>query len=90
MKKNLMTEKEREKAKEQLRFAIEFTIEHDAEDPYYDFDTLRYDGDMEPILVAISQAMRWTFKLIIDNVSEEEKAKLLLKIAQNQKEQIKE
>lgn len=79
-----MTEKERERAKEQLRAAIQFTVEHDAEDPYYDFDTLRYDGDMEPILVAISQAMRWTFKLVIDNVSEEEKAKLLLKIAQNQ------
>ena len=84
MKKGLMTEKERERAKEQLRAAIQFTVEHDTEDPYYDFDTLRYDGDMEPILVAISQAMRWTFKLVIDNVSEEEKAKLLLKIAQNQ------
>ena len=77
MKENLLSELEREKAIEQLKFAINYTIEHDSEDPYTDYETGRYDGDMEPILVAITQAFRHAFMLVLANLTEEEKAKIL-------------
>lgn len=77
MKKNLINQDEREKAEIALKSAIEWTIEHASEEPYYDFEIGKYDGSMEPILVAIVQALRQGVKLVLDHLTPEEKAKLL-------------
>lgn len=77
MKTNLIDQDEREKAEIALKSAIEWTIEHDSEEPYFDFEIGKYDGSMEPILVAIVQALRQGAKIILDLLTPEEKAKLL-------------
>ena len=77
MKTNLIDQDEREKAEIALKSAIEWTIEHDSEEPYCDFEIGKYDGSIEPILVAIIQALRQGAKIILDLLTPEEKAKLL-------------
>ena len=77
MKTDLLLDFEREKAIEQLKVAISYTIEHDSEEPYTDYETGRYDGDMEPILVAISQAFRYAVMTVLSDLTEEEKRKIV-------------
>lgn len=77
MKTDLLLDFEREKAIEQLKVAISYTIEHDSEEPYTDYETGRYDGDMEPILVALSQAFRHAVMAVLSDLTEEEKRKIV-------------
>ena len=77
MKTDLLLDFEREKAIEQLKVAISYTIEHDSEEPYTDYETGRYDGDMEPILVALSQAFRHSVMAVLSDLTEEEKRKIV-------------
>ncbi len=77
MKTNLIDQDEREKAEIGLKSAIGWTTEHASEEPYFDFEIGKYDGSIEPILVAIIQALRQGAKIILDLLTPEEKAKLL-------------
>jgi len=80
MKRNLISQEERLKCQVQLETAIKHSVEHISEEPHFDFEHDIYEGGTEPILVAISQALRWGAKSILDNLTEEEKAVVLIRM----------
>ena len=82
MKRNLISNEERKKAEIQLQTSISHVIENGIEEPFVDFELSKYDGDIEPILVAICQAFRWGAKSILDRLEPEEKQKMVERLYQ--------
>jgi len=87
MKTDLISPEEREKAMIGLQTAIEATITHDMEDPYWETTpsgTGAYDGALEPILVAIVQGVTQGAMAVMDLMTPEEKLKYMKNMFENE------
>jgi len=87
MKTDLISPEEREKAMIGLQTAIEATITHDMEDPYWETTpsgTGAYDGALEPILVAIIQGFKHGVMGVLQLMTPEEKLKYMNKMFEDE------
>ena len=76
MRRDLISEEERLKALECLRTCLAQSIEHETEEPFLSKDIMKYEGDLEPILVAVIEAFRQGGKAFLDLMNPAEKLEL--------------